>query len=66
MDRPIRLIDGPIRRDLLRRPGASPSPSRFLSLTEVLDLTTPAGRAMAGLVAVFAEFEREILRARVG
>ena len=37
----------------------------FVSLTEALDLTTPAGRAMAGLLAVFAEFEREILRDRV-
>jgi DNA invertase Pin-like site-specific DNA recombinase len=36
----------------------------FVSLTEALDLTTPAGRAMAGLLAVFAEFEREILRDR--
>jgi DNA invertase Pin-like site-specific DNA recombinase len=34
----------------------------FVSLTEALDLTTPAGRAMAGLLAVFAEFERDILR----
>jgi putative DNA-invertase from lambdoid prophage Rac len=34
----------------------------FVSLTEALDLTTPAGRAMAGLLAVFAEFEREISR----
>src|SRR5713226_2579720 len=37
----------------------------FVSLTEALDLTTPASRAMAGLLAVFAEFEREILRERV-
>jgi DNA invertase Pin-like site-specific DNA recombinase len=37
----------------------------FVSLTEALDLTTPTGRAMAGLLAVFAEFEREILRERV-
>jgi putative DNA-invertase from lambdoid prophage Rac len=37
----------------------------FVSLTEALDLTTPTGRAMAGMVAVFAEFEREILRDRV-
>jgi putative DNA-invertase from lambdoid prophage Rac len=37
----------------------------FVSLTEALDLTTPMGRAMAGLLAVFAEFEREILRERV-
>jgi putative DNA-invertase from lambdoid prophage Rac len=36
----------------------------FVSLTEALDLTTPAGRAMAGLLAVFAAFEREILRER--
>ena len=37
----------------------------FVSLTEALDLTTSTGRAMAGLLAVFAEFEREILRERV-
>jgi DNA invertase Pin-like site-specific DNA recombinase len=36
----------------------------FVSLTEALDLTTPAGRAMAGLLAIFAEFERQILRER--
>lgn len=37
----------------------------FISLTEALDLTTPTGRAMTGLLAVFAEFEREILRERI-
>src|ERR1017187_1342492 len=37
----------------------------FVSLTEALDLSTPAGRAMAGLLAVFAECERDILRERV-
>ena len=37
----------------------------FISLTEALDLTTPTGRAMAGLLSVFAEFEREILKERV-
>jgi putative DNA-invertase from lambdoid prophage Rac len=37
----------------------------FVSLAEALDLTTPAARTMAGLLAVFAEFEREILRERV-
>jgi DNA invertase Pin-like site-specific DNA recombinase len=37
----------------------------FVSLTEALDLTTPPGRAMAALLAVFAEFEREVLRERV-
>jgi putative DNA-invertase from lambdoid prophage Rac len=36
----------------------------FVSLTEALDLTTPTGRAMAGLLAIFAEFEREILPER--
>ncbi len=35
------------------------------SLTEALDLTTPTGRAMAGMLAIFAEFEREILREQV-
>ena len=37
----------------------------FMSLTEALDLTTSAGRAMAGLLAVFAAFERDILGERV-
>ena len=37
----------------------------FVSLNEALDLTTPAGRAFAGMLAVFAEFERDILRDRV-
>jgi len=36
----------------------------FVSLTEALDLTTPTGRAMAGLLAIFAEFEKKILRER--
>ena len=40
------------------------SVSASSSLTEALDLTTPAGRAMAALLAVFAEFEREMLRER--
>lgn len=29
-----------------------------------VDLTTPAGRALAGTMAVFAEFERELIRER--
>jgi putative DNA-invertase from lambdoid prophage Rac len=37
----------------------------FVSLTEALDLTTPTGRAMAGLLSVFAAFEHEILRERI-
>jgi hypothetical protein len=32
---------------------------------EALDLTTRTGRAMAGMLSVFAEFEREIPRERV-
>jgi DNA invertase Pin-like site-specific DNA recombinase len=39
--------------------------SGFVSLTEALHLTTPAGLAMAALLAVFAQFDREILRERV-
>ncbi|KAJ3062106.1 hypothetical protein HK102_008876, partial [Quaeritorhiza haematococci] len=37
----------------------------FVALTEALDLATPTGRATAGMLAVFAEFEREILREQV-
>src|SRR5262245_34839534 len=37
----------------------------FISLSEALDFTTPTGWAMAGMLAVFAEFERGILRERV-
>ena len=35
-----------------------------MSLTEALDLTTAAGRAMAAMLAVFAAFEREVLQER--
>lgn len=37
----------------------------FISLTEALDMATPIGRAMIGLLAVFAQFERDLLRERV-
>ena len=37
----------------------------FVSLNEALDLRTPTGRAMAGLLSVFAEFEHAILCERV-
>ena len=37
----------------------------FVSLTEALDFNSATGRAMAGLLAVFAEFERELIRERV-
>jgi DNA invertase Pin-like site-specific DNA recombinase len=36
----------------------------FVSTTEGFDLTTPAGRALAGMLSVFAAFEREIRRER--
>lgn len=37
----------------------------FVSLTEGFDLTTPAGRMQAGIFAVFAEFERDLIIERV-
>ncbi len=37
----------------------------FVSLSEALDLTTSTGRAMAGMLSVFAAFEHDILRDRV-
>ena len=37
----------------------------FVSITEALDITTPSGRALAGMLAVFASFEREVLRDRI-
>jgi len=33
----------------------------FVSLCEQIDLTSPAGRMMAGILAVFAQFEREMI-----
>ena len=37
----------------------------FVSISEALDLTTSTGRAMAGMLSVFAAFEHDILRERV-
>jgi DNA invertase Pin-like site-specific DNA recombinase len=37
----------------------------FVSLNDSLDFTTPTGQAMAGMLAVFAQYERDILRDRV-
>ncbi len=37
----------------------------FVSITESLDFTTPIGRAMANLLAVFAELERDTIRERI-
>ncbi|MEP6850419.1 MAG: recombinase family protein [Acidobacteriota bacterium] len=37
----------------------------YVSLTESLDFSTPSGRAMAGMLSTFAEFERDIIREHV-
>ncbi len=37
----------------------------FVSFIEALDLTTPIGRAMAGMIVIFAEFERSLLQERI-
>jgi putative DNA-invertase from lambdoid prophage Rac len=37
----------------------------FVSFTEAIDLNTALGRAMAGVLSVFAEFELEMLSERV-
>jgi DNA invertase Pin-like site-specific DNA recombinase len=37
----------------------------FVSLCDALDFTTPSGKAMARMLSVFADFERDILRDRV-
>ena len=37
----------------------------FISLSEYLDLSTPVGRMVAGVLAVIAEFEREIINENV-
>lgn len=36
----------------------------FVSINDSFDTTTPTGRAMFGMLAVFAEFERDIIRQR--
>ncbi|MDE2020375.1 MAG: recombinase family protein [Patescibacteria group bacterium] len=37
----------------------------FISITEAIDLSTPSGRALAQMLAVFAEFQREIIKENV-
>ncbi len=37
----------------------------FVSYTEAVDLSTPIGRAVAGVLSVFADFEREMIRERI-
>ena len=48
--------------ELLKR--FSKGPVGLVSITERLDLTTPQGRAMAGVAAVFAELERSLVGER--
>ncbi len=37
----------------------------FVSVTEAFDTSTTIGKAMAGMLSVFAEFERNILKERI-
>ena len=37
----------------------------FVSIHDAIDLNTPSGRALVGMLAVFAEFERDLLKERV-
>ena len=37
----------------------------FVSVSDGIDLTTPAGRALAGMLSVFAAFERDLIVERV-
>ncbi|MBY0504465.1 MAG: recombinase family protein [Bryobacteraceae bacterium] len=37
----------------------------LVSIAEAIDLTTPTGREMAGMLAVFVQVEREMMRERV-
>jgi DNA invertase Pin-like site-specific DNA recombinase len=37
----------------------------FVSVTEGLDFSTPTRRIMAGMLGIFAEFERSVLQERV-
>ncbi len=45
--------------DLLKKKGIE-----FVSLSDNIDTSTAAGKAMFGMMAVFAEFERSIIRER--
>ena len=38
---------------------------KFVSVTQGFDLTTSTGRAMYGMIAVMAEFERAMIRERI-
>ncbi|GAB3803566.1 hypothetical protein GCM10027605_25690 [Micromonospora zhanjiangensis] len=40
-------------------------PKNLVSITDKIDLNSPMGRAMAGMIAVFAELEADIIKERV-
>ncbi|MDG4750608.1 recombinase family protein [Micromonospora sp. WMMD718] len=40
-------------------------PKNLVSITDKIDLNSPMGRAMAGMIAVFAELEADIIQERV-
>jgi DNA invertase Pin-like site-specific DNA recombinase len=44
--------------------GLNTKEAGFMSITEHIDTTTPAGRMMLQMVGAFAEFEREMIRER--
>ena len=56
---------GRSRRSHRHLAGIDGPESRLRLVERGADLTTPSGRAFAGMLAVFAEFERDILRDRV-
>ena len=37
----------------------------FVSLSDAIDMSTPSGRAFAGMLSVFANFERDLISDRV-
>ncbi len=37
----------------------------FVSLSDAIGMSTPSGRAFAGMLSVFASFERDLIRDRV-
>lgn len=60
LDRMARSLKDLLRiMEKLERSGAG-----FLSLTETIDTTTPAGRLMLQMLGAFAEFERSLIRER--
>ena len=60
LDRLTRSLSDLLR--IMEKMGAADA--GFRCVTQALDTTTPAGRAMMQMVGVFAEFERELIRER--